>query len=286
MRPSIVGSLFLLTLIIGFIPYQCIADEHPSPVPSILPTIVVPEPPPINPPNPPLSPTIPQFPHDRVYVAKSATPFILTSSPRESTTIIYHRGPIAIYAKFADTPTVNTPVLRNFTDEYVCIVTPSSATGLVELIAIPSTANLTEDQLQRITLQLGPIPPPTPPVPPTPVPVPVTEFRVIFVYDTAVGYAAPIQRILDSQKIRDYLTSKVTKTDTTPDWRFWDVDSPLSSNTSPSLSSMFMENKPNFESKGVRTKPLMLIRKNGTTTLIPVPDDETSCLALLKTYGG
>lgn len=283
-RMATVGIIFLTTLL-GHSYTNSIV--HILAQDRIFPTVVVPIP--VQPLPPEITPTLEQ---DRIYVAKSNDPFILVSSPQKSINVNIVNGPIAIYGKFADTPNKTIPELRTFSEQYICIVTPTpSSGGLVELIAVPVGIK-TADQLQRITLQLGPIPPP--PVPPTPVPpgptpvppTPVTEFRVIVVYDMAIGYPAPIQRILDSKKIREYLSAKVTKTNDQPDWRFWDVDAPLATTVNKPLADMFNEKKADLETNGIRKSPLIIIRKNGVTTLVPIADTEDKTLDLLKSYGG
>lgn len=275
-RMTTVG-IILITSFLGHYPTYSYPQDR------IFPTVVVPIP--IQPLPPEVTPTLEQ---DRIYVAKSNDPFILVSSPQKSVNVNIVNGPIALYGKFADTPNKTIPELRTFSEQYICIVTPSNQTGVVELIAVPVGIK-TSDQLQRITLQLGPIPPPVPPtpIPPTPVPpTPVTEFRVIVVYDMAIGYPAPIQRILDSKKIREYLSAKVTKTNDQPDWRFWDVDAPLATTVNKPLADMFNEKKADLETNGIRKSPLIIIRKNGVTTLVPIADTEDKTLDLLKSYGG
>lgn len=260
---------------------------------SIFPMVVVP-PAPI-PPPPPIDPKgILTLTPDRIYVAKSTTPFFLIASPQGAVDIKIVNGPIAIYGLFADTPNKTTPELRTFTEPHVRIVTPLTAptANLVELIAVIEGIK-SIDQLQRVTLQLGPIPPPVPPIPPgptppgpTPPPVPVTEFRVIFIYDMAKSYPAPVMQTMNSKAIRDYLTAKTTKENTTPEWRFWDVDAEFSSKATKPLVSLYEELKPKLSLESARQTPYIMIRKNGKSELIVLPENEEKTLSLLQSYGG
>lgn len=252
---------------------------------SIFPMVVVPPAP--TPPPPPVDPKgILTLTSDRIYVAKSADPFFLISSPQGVVDIQIVNGPIAIFGLFADTPNKTVPELRTFPHPHIRIITPRAqpTTNQVELIAV--IEGITSiDQLQRVTLQLGPIPPPVPPGPippgPTPQPVPVTELRIIFLYDMSKGYVAPVQQILDSKAIRDYMTEKVTKENNLPEWRYWDIDAPLADNATKHLADMWRE----IQAKKP-TSPHIIIRKNGVTSFIPLPDTETRTLEVLKSYGG
>ena len=95
------------------------------------------------------------------------------------------------------------------------------------------------------------------------------------------GYVAPIQQILDSKSIRDYMSEKTTKTNNLPDWRYWDIDAPLADNAPKPFADLWNE----IQSKKP-SGPTIVIRKNGVTTFLPLPETETRTLEVLKTYGG
>lgn len=255
---------------------------------SIFPMVITPPQPP--PPPPPVDPKgILTLTSDRVYVAKSNKPFFLIASPNDTVSIQIVNGPIAIYGLFADTPNKVTPELRTFTEPNVRIVTPKKTGGQVELIAVIEGIK-SIDELQRVTLQLGPIPPPVPPTPPTPPgptpPTPVTEFRALFIYDMVKSYPAPIMQAMNSKAIRAYLTAKTTKENGIPEWRFWDIDAEFSSRATVPLVAMFTELRPKLSPDAVRQNPFIMIRKNGKSELIPLPDTEEKTLTLLKSYAG
>lgn len=245
-------------------------------------------------PTPPPKPLVwtqinPTLSVDRIYVAKSAVPFLLIVSPPDSVNIQEAVGPLTIYGKFADNPDATIPELRTITDPHIRVITPklglSPIPATIELIGIPQGIT-TLDQIQRITLNLGPIPPPTPPgptpLPPEPTPT-VKEFRVIFAYDMAKGYSAPLQQVLNSNEIRTYLSSVVSKSEDTPDWRFWDIKAPLASTAPRSLATLWQSVADQLPTL---TSPHMIIRHNGKTEIVAVPPSVSATLSLLKQYEG
>lgn len=136
----------------------------------------------------------------------------------------------------------------------------------------------------------APMPPPVPPspVPPTPVPpapvpptpVPVTSFRVIYVTESATALTKTQNAVINAQANVAYLNSKVTKTNSWPDWRSYDPQTPAEKDY-PGLAAMWAAAKP-----AVTTVPCVIIQVNDKVTIEPFPATAADALTLLKKYGG
>ena len=284
---SLIALLVLCSIAVGQEPVPVPKIDPPNPwlIVPVLPaveTVVTPQPGPVLPPSPDTPPVLQPR---TLYVLQSDTKFFLLASPADLVSIRLLPGPRDISGVFADSAGKDED--RTYSRPFVAVVKAvEGKSGRVELIGVPAGGIDNESNITRILIDIGvaPQPPPVPVDPPDPEPVVVvpTGFRVMFVYESSASLNREQLNILNSTKIRGYLTEKCVKSDKgQPEWRFWDKDIKVGQMESKSIADMWAAIKPQLG-----PLPQIAIHANGEGRIFPCPDTEAATLELLQKYGG
>lgn len=133
----------------------------------------------------------------------------------------------------------------------------------------------------RVMIGTPPEPTPTPTPTPTPAPVVAPELRVLILFDQDKVTQLPIeqQRILESQQLKDWLSTKCVKgTDgKTPEWRIWPSNIVVADDL-PIWKKALAEprNSPNW----------LLVSNSKAGYSGPLPATEAELMEILKRFGG
>jgi hypothetical protein len=126
----------------------------------------------------------------------------------------------------------------------------------------------------------GPTPPgPTPPGPQPP-PQPVTSFRVIFVWESGVGFTAGQNSVVNGLATAQFLDARSTRTDGTRGWRLYDKDRPTTADT-PTWNALWAAVKPK-----VTGVPCVAVEVNGKVDILPLANNPAEMIGTFKVYLG
>ena len=210
---------------------------------------------------------------DAMFVVDSDVPCIVLASPAGLVSITEEVGPIRLRGRFVDGTGTES---RTYKGKAVFVV-EGVASGRVELLVIPVGAAKVGDVIRRTVIVEaghGPQPPPKPDDPP----VPVTSFRVFLVFESGATYTAAQTGVLYSKAVADWLNANCTKDSTQPGWRRRDKDADAVNETAP-MRTLWDAVKPKLTAI-----PCLVVERNGTADIIPLPVSEAEALATLKRY--
>lgn len=229
---------------------------------------------PVEPDLPP--PVNPKLTKGNVYVVGCKKPVIVFGEPQGMAKVVERKGPLTIYATFADSSS-DEPQERRYEGPQVFIFT-AAKTGREKLFFVPVGLK-TADEIftQIIDCEHGPRPPPDPPGPgptPQPGPVPIEGVRVLMIWDQNKVLPTGQHSVIYGKKVREYLERKAN------DFVIWPASTTVEDATRYGKEFGDAMKRP-------RASPNWLILSNGKTGFEgPLPNTVDEAMTLFKRFFG
>ena len=215
---------------------------------------------------------------DLLYVVESKADFALRPHPAKFVTVKKLKGPVTVFARFADGSGLMEQ--RNYAGPCVYAV-QAAGVGTVELEAIPFGFT-DESQIRSETIQVdnhGPRPPPEPepkpPEPKPPEPTPAKTFRVIFAVESGATLTPAQQGVIYGAAVENWCLKNCTGGK--DGFRRRDKDNPTV--TGVELNEIWQTAR-----QVITTTPVAIVEKNAHIEVIPVEATPEKMIAIFQEY--